>query len=226
MKASFSTETKIGMLLTQLDWKASASLVALLATSEKLAQFEQVKWYDETLSHATNKLRMKEVGASAMHYRAWLAESTIMALAKVIEDIAIDLKIGFRAKLDVWKLDVSIENLKDARLVRAFANVIKHNQSTVESSASEHARFLVRECGIKDHVPLWYFTIGRDAAIEPCRLTFATYYFCLAAIEHLIGFRHAFLDLPNTEREEAMLEHLVPEVLGLWSVYRHARLSQ
>ena len=85
-------------IMARFSSSMSGLALSYLATKEKIAEITLKPIYSESLSKRENIDRMIVVGVSAYQIIYFLNESSIMALAKVIEDTSIDLKLkaGFK----------------------------------------------------------------------------------------------------------------------------------
>ena len=210
--------TEIMGVLTRLDIRASSVWVSHLATREKIRQLASTPWHDPDLDRYTNKTRMKEVGGAAMNYMGFIAESLFVGLAKSIEDFWIDLRLSTRVKYDIWKSHHQPMFLHEAKVVRSIGNVIKHNQSILESKSSDHAKFLVNDAGFPNSMELKTLFITDDPLLKTSDMTYLVYLYCLDLLRLTCGFAHPVLGLAEPERRRHVAEHLVPPVLQLNAV--------
>lgn len=206
---------QIFSILSNLDIRASAVWVSFLATQEKIEQLAKTPWHDPTLDRYANKVRMKELGGATMNYTAFLGESLFAALAKSLEDFWIDLRLTAGLKYDIWKSPLQPMYLKEARVVRSISNLIKHNQSFIESASSEHAKFLVAEAGFPDSTDLKTLFLAGHAELKMLDMPYLMYLYSLDLIRQALRFEHPVLEMAEVERRKHVCEHLVPPVLQL-----------
>jgi len=202
-------------IISTLDARAGGLWISYLATLNKITELEDITWFDPELGRFANKMRMKEVGGAAFSYRAYLTESTILSLSKSLEDVWIDLKTKFGVKFDIWHPTLHSEFEQEAKLVRALANVIKHNQSRINSDNSEHAKFLVQQCNLPEGIEVQYLTAGSPPLLDLQTLIYKTYLFSLDLIRQVTGYTHEILEVRENERYALVREYLVPEILKL-----------
>jgi hypothetical protein len=200
---------------TRIDARLGAIAISYLGTSEKVAQLTNTDWYDETLDRFQNKLRMKEVGGSAFQYQIFLHENSILALAKAIEDTAIELRRFTKFKFDSVREHHGARYVKEMQTIRALANVIKHNLSTIQRSTSESAKFLVDECGVQDNVTLDGLILSGSGLFSVVEYIPKVFLGLLDVVEKATGIRHQLLDLNFNEAFNEIYEHLIPDVLGM-----------
>jgi hypothetical protein len=202
-------------VMTRLDARASSVWVSHLATKAKIEQLATVPWYDPTLDRYSNKTRMKEVGAATMNFMAFISESLFMGLAKSLEDFWIDLKVEAGIKYDIWRSPLRPVHLHEAKIVRSLGNIIKHNQSVVARSKSDHCKFLVDEAGFPDAIQLNTLFLANDKLLKTDDMNYFMYLYCLDLLRLATTFEHPVLALPEPERRAKIAEHLVPPVLNL-----------
>ncbi len=202
-------------VLSRLDNRASSVWISHLATKEKLEQLASTPWHDPTLDRYTNKTRMKEVGAAGMNFKAFITESMIGGLANSLETFWIDLRLTTGLKYDIWQSPLKPIHQHEAKIIRSIGNIIKHNQSVIESSKSDHARFLVNDAGFPDSIQLMTLFLSDEPLLKANDLNYFTYLYCLDLLRLDTGFAHAFLAAPEPERRAGVVEHLVPPVLKL-----------
>lgn len=207
--------TEILGILTRLDIRASSVWVSHLAAKEKILQLASTPWHDPELNRYTNKTRMKEVGGAAMNYMGFITESLFAGLAKSIEDFWIDLRLTARVKYDIWKSHHQPMFLHDAKVVRSIGNIIKHNQSIIESKSSDHAKFLVNDAGFPNSAELKTLFISEHPLLKTSNMTYLIYLYCLDLLRLTCGFVHPVLGLAEPERRQHVAENLVPPVLQL-----------
>lgn len=205
-------------VLTRLDGRASSVWISHLATKDKLEQLYETPWHDPNLDRYTNKTRMKEVGAAGMNFKSFIAESMIAGLASSLETFWVDLRLTTRLKYDIWKSPLKPIHKHEAKIVRCIGNIIKHNQSVIESGKSEHARFLVKDAGFPDQIQLKTLFLADAPLLKADDLNYFMYLYCLDLLRLDSGFVHPVLALPEPERRAQVIEHLVPPVLQLNAV--------
>ena len=202
-------------ILTRLESRASSVWISHLATKEKLEPLAATPWHDPDLDRYTNKTRMKEVGAAGMNFKAFISESMISGLANSLETFWIDLRLTTGLKYDIWKSPLQAVHEHEAKIVRCIGNVVKHNQSVIEASKSEHAKFLVKGAGFPDSIQLKTLFLSDASLLKTDDLNYFMYLYCLDLLRLDTGFAHPVLAAPEPERRARVVEHLVPPVLQL-----------
>lgn len=202
-------------VMTRLDTRASSVWVSHLATKAKIEQLAATPWYDPAMDRYSNKTRMKEVGAATINFMAFIYESLFMGLAKSLEDFWIDLKVDAGIKYDIWKSPLQPVHLHEAKIVRTVGNIIKHNQSVVDRSRSDHGKFLVDEAGFPDSIQLKTLFLAKDVLLKTDDMNYFMYLYCLDLLRLATKFEHPVLALPESERRANITAHLVPPVLDL-----------
>ncbi|RYH67684.1 MAG: hypothetical protein EON54_03875 [Alcaligenaceae bacterium] len=202
-------------ILTRLESRASGVWISHLATTEKLEQLAETPWHDPDLDQYANKTRMKEFGAAGMNFKSFIMESLIAGLASSLETFWIDLRLTTRLKYDIWKSPLKPAYEHEARIIRCIGNVVKHNQSIIESSKSEHAKFLVAQAGFPDQISLKTLFLSDSPLLKADDLNYSVYLYCLDLIRLDTGFGHPVLSMAEPERRARVIQHLVPRVLQL-----------
>tara|TARA_Y100001949_G_scaffold166147_1_gene162526 strand:- start:986 stop:1717 length:732 start_codon:yes stop_codon:yes gene_type:complete len=200
---------------TRINSRLGGIALSYLATLEKISEVSQTKWWDEDLGRFEQKMRMKEVGGAAFQFDEFLHESSIMSLAKVIEDTSIELKRFVNFKFDSVKNHCGVIYLKELQTIRALANVIKHNVSILERNSSESAKFLVDECGMKNGWELDVFIHTRHDAFNIIEHIPKVHLAMLDLVEKSLGIKHRYLDLELNDAFNEIYEFLIPEVINL-----------
>jgi hypothetical protein len=205
-------------ILSRLEMRASSVWVSHLATQSAIQKLAETPWNDPELDRYTNKTRMKEVGGAAMGYTVFVAESLVMALAKSLEDFWIDLKVSAGIKYDIWKSPLHPFYEHEAKVIRSLGNIIKHNQSIIDKSKSEHSKFLVNEAGFPNDIQLSSIFLGQKGLLVPDDITYFMYLYCLDLLHLLVGFKHPVLEMSEPQRRAQIVDNLVPRVLELNAV--------
>lgn len=208
-------ELLLASIETTLDTQFGGLLVSYLATRDKLAQIAKTEWYDGEKSRLENKMKMKELGGVLFSYSEFLAASTIHLLADILEDTWTTLRKDIGFEYDLWKPSVSVEFEHEARLARAAANVLKHNRGRLTSKTSQHAKFLVDDCGLIDGYELVAFATTDPPKLDIFELIYRCYVYCWGLAKAVFGNEDGLLALPDEERKPLVLDILVPRALGL-----------
>ncbi len=202
-------------ILTRLEGRSSAVWVSYLAISDKVEQMHRTTWQDPDLDRYANKIRMKEVGGSAISFTTFMHEVLLLALSKSLEDFNIDLKVTGGIKCDIWSSPQCAMFTHQAKTVSCIGNVIKHNRSFIEKSKSKSSKFLVDEAGYPDQTPLQSIFLQDTAQLALKDLPFQIHMYCLDVLRLHMRFEHPVLKLPPHEQRSHLAGCLVPPVLGL-----------
>lgn len=200
---------------TRTDSRLGGIALSYLATREKIVEMSKVEWYDESLGRFANKTRMKEIGGSTFLFSEFLHENAILALSKVIEDTSIELKRFVKFRFDVIKEPHDVLYLKELRMIRALANVIKHNVSLLERNSSESAKYLVDECGMRDGFTLDAFIHTGHECFNIIEHIPKVYIAIMSLVEKALGVRDPILDLKYDKAFNNIYDHLIPEILNI-----------
>ncbi len=200
---------------TSIDSRLGGIAISYLATSEKVMQLANTTWYDEKLDRFENKMRMKEVGGSTFQYEIFLHENSILALAKAIEDTSIELKRRLDFKFDSVHEHHDVRYVREMQLIRALANVIKHNVSRIERATSESAKYLVDECGAQNGVTLDALILSGSELFDVVSYVPKVFLSLLDIVEKATGIHHEWLDLKYDEAFNRIYQHLIPDVLNM-----------
>jgi hypothetical protein len=203
-------------LSTGLDTSFGGVLLSYLATHDKLEELASTDWYDESSDRFENKTRLKELGGAVFSYSDFLVASTIHLLSNILEDTWIEMKRDLRDfTYDLWRPPINAEEEKAARTVRAAANVLKHNQGRLDTRTSEHARYLVNECGLTDGFELTLFAQGDEPKLDPLDLIYRCYLYCLDLASKAYECRNWTADLEEDTRKQKVFDALLPSISGL-----------
>ena len=209
------------------DWSKAEPIVARFSSSlcglalSYLATLEKI--VDITLKPIdSNPLDKKEIcdlfiltGVSAFQIKYFLVESSIMALAKVIEDTSIELKrnAGFRFHLE--NNNHNVIYLNELKMIKALANVIKHNLSELDRNTSKSAKFLVDECGLPNKTELKILIIDN----HPCFNILGHLPKVFLALLWLVGkgceVEHPLMTISRNQALNFAYQYLMPELFKM-----------
>ncbi len=105
-------------LLTSIPNRIGGIAVSYLATLQKIEEVANTEWIDPTLDRYELKARMKDVGGATFQYTEFLHENSILALAKCIEDTAIDLKRDLKFKFHPFNAHHDVSYLIELQTIR------------------------------------------------------------------------------------------------------------
>ncbi|CRM78126.1 MULTISPECIES: hypothetical protein [Pseudomonas] len=205
---------------TSINTRLGGIALSYLATLEKISEVSSTNWSNNELDRYELKQRMKEVGSATYQFYESLHENSIMALSKAIEDITIELKRYVKFKFDPIKNNHDVIYLKDLQIIRALANIIKHNVSQLERNTSESAKFLVDECSMENDRELSTFIHKRHESFNIPELIPKVYLAMLDLVKKALRVNHPLLDLGYNEAFNLIYIQLLPEVLNITRPYK------
>ena len=203
------------LMWTRNDLNLGGLYVSYLATRRRIDELMETDWFDESLGYRENERRMKEVGGAGLKYLVFLKTSSVLSLAKATEDLYFILREEANWTPGFWASVDQFEFALVAKEVRALSNVIKHSLSYVDSSRSRSAAYLVKDLGYRDRALLDIPMMHDQGAFDIPSTVERMYCFLSSVVEVRTGMRHAFLDLPPSQRNESIRLSLVPAVLRL-----------
>jgi hypothetical protein len=155
-------------LMFQIEDRIGGTLFSYRATSAARNEFlETPTWFDLKDSRRGNKDRFKMQGGVGFQFRRFIWEMTISSLANAIEAVEISIRKAAKSKFDIWNPGkFKSAHLHTARRVLCLNNVIKHNQGRLNRHSSQHAKFLVDECGMIDGHEIYLFDFDFEEIIR------------------------------------------------------------
>jgi len=198
-----------------IDSRLGGLALSYLATLEKINEIASTPWVDESLDRYNNKMRMKDVGAAAIQYNDYVHETAILSLAKAIDDTVRDLKRAFNFRFDSFDNNHDVSNARILQMIRALANVIKHNGSHLVSGSSTSATFLVQECGMRDGWDLGTLILARDPAFNIVEHIPIVYFSLSELVQKASGKGYPALNLQGDEAFNWVYNTLLPDVIPI-----------
>ena len=155
-------------IMSEIEDRIGAILFSFRAMTAALTQFlSNPHWLDPKESRRGNKERLKEQGGVGFQFRRFIWEMTISSLANAIEATEISIHKVSGAKFDIWKPGkFRSAHTTTAKKVLCLNNVIKHNRALLDRRTSQHAKFLVDECGMVDGYEIYLFEFDFEAMIR------------------------------------------------------------
>jgi hypothetical protein len=155
-------------IMSEIENRIGATLFSFRAMTVARSQFlTNPLWFDPKESRRGNKDRFKEQGGVGFQFRRFIWEMTISSLANAIEAVEIGIREVSGEKFEIWKPGKfrSVHTIT-AKKVLCLNNVIKHNRGILSSETSQHAKFLVEECGMMDGYEIYLFDFDFEAMIR------------------------------------------------------------
>jgi hypothetical protein len=155
---------------------SSTATLAVMSNATSRAIADMYDW-----PH-TDKDEMKHLGATLNRMKEKFVEFSTLGISKMVEDFFNDLKRFGNIKLSIWSpLCDQVRFSKEVRLIRHLGNVIKHNNSVLESSTGGRStEALLSVYGFPDDTPIRWLDIfqspERDSILK---YTYMAYQFCI-----------------------------------------------
>lgn len=103
-----------------------------------------------------DKDEMKHLGGTIIQMKHKFIELSILNLSKIIEDFFNNLERYGNIKVNIW--DSSCDEIifsREIRIIRHLGNIIKHNNSIIDSSTGGRSvNALIDDYGFEDGVPI------------------------------------------------------------------------
>ena len=198
-------------------FSSSMSGIALsyLATVEKIVEITLKPIDSESLNKKEKFDLMILVGVSAFQIKYFLTESSIMALAKVIEDTSIDLKRMAGFKFHVENNNHNVIYIHELKMIKALANVIKHNLSELDRNSSESAKFLVDECGLPNKIELKSLILDNHLCFDILGQLPKVFLALLWLVEKACEVEHPLMRISRNESLDFAYQYLMPELFKM-----------
>ena len=202
-------------LLTAIPNRIGGIAVAYLATLQKIEEVAKIDWLDPKLDRYELKERMRDVGGATFQYTEFLHENSILALAKCVEDTAIDLKRDLKFKFHPFKTHHDVSYLIELQTIRALANVIKHNVSVIEESTSRSAKYLVDQHKIHNNQELSTLILTCHPIFNVIDYIPKVYLALLHLLEIATGNSHRLCEMKFDDAFDEIYEELIPDILQI-----------
>jgi hypothetical protein len=148
----------------------------------------------------TDKYEMKHLGATLFQMKEKFIEFSTLGISKMVEDFFNDLERFGNIKLKIWdSLCDSVEFSKEVRLIRHLGNVIKHNNSFLESSTGGNStKSLITEYGFPDDTSIQWLDVFQSPERESIlKYIYKANQFCTEILRGqglFIGVKHIVKD--------------------------------
>jgi len=129
----------------------------------------------------TDKYEMKEIGATLNQMRDKFLELSILGISKMVEDFFNNLEQLGEVNISIWDSTLNtVAFSHDVRLIRHIGNVIKHNNSYIDSSTGGRSvKALISEYGFSDETPIQWLSIFKKSVKDSIfRNIYKTNQFC------------------------------------------------
>jgi hypothetical protein len=156
----------------------------------------------------TDKYEMKHLGATLIQMKEKFVEFTSLGISKMVEDFFNDLDRFGNVKLSIWSsLCDSVEFSKEVRLIRHLGNVIKHNNSIIESSTGgKSTKALIAEYGFPDDTPIhWLGVFQRPERDSILKYIYMANQFCA----EILRGKGLLAGVRQTIKEDEIVLHML-----------------
>lgn len=196
-------------IFEDLDW--STVTLAVMCDATTRAFKEMYEW------HYKDRHEMKLLGSTIFQLEDKFFELFILGISKMVEDFFNDLEIYGGHKLPIWDSSLdSIKYCREVRLIRHVGNVIKHNNSIIETSSGERsANELVNNYGFPDNTPIQYSKFLENPLHDSLlKQLFYANVFCLNLLNIYGSIKMPIPNVIENEIVKFMVERYIHEVPG------------
>lgn len=171
---------------------------------------EMSKWRYST------KDEMKHLGGTIFQMRDKFLELSTLGISKMVEDFFNNLSEYKKVPTKIWESAYDGCRFSyETRRIRHLGNVIKHNNSIIDSAKGQSGAALVGQYGMDDHTPIHWVDVFRGQVDEVIlQQTFIAHEFCQdVMILHSIPFARQ-TNVPESEMKGVMLDRYVRNIPG------------
>jgi hypothetical protein len=201
---------KYMVLVTTLSAQIQGVLAFYALTQADIGRLTDREWKDPKLSYGENKFRMKMLGGLVFSYRRFVAELSLIALAKALEDLLAEASDLGCVKFEIWKGDeLRLRYHHDMRFIRALANVVRHSNSRVTDNKVKNHRFLIDKCRVSPGSEVEYLRLDIP------RQAYRAYWFLLQLAAHLAGVEAEAVPRTETVGFRRFCRVMLPSFLNI-----------
>jgi len=198
------------VLVTTLSAQIQGVLAFHALTHADIERLSGREWRDPKLSYGENKFRMKILGGLVFSYRRFVAELSLLALAKALEDLLLEASDLGCGKFNIWKGDeLRLRYHHDMRYIRALANAVKHSNSRIIDNGSKNNRFLIDQCGVRPGSEVEHLRVDIP------RHVYRAYWFLVQLAAHLAGVKAQAVPRSDKVGFERFRNVMLPSFLKL-----------
>src|SRR5262245_45675515 len=152
-------------IISEIEDRIGATLFSFRAmTAAGTHFFSSPHWLDPKETRRGNKERLKEQGAVGFQFRRFRWEMTFSSLANARASTEISIRKVSGAQFDIWKPGkFRSAHTTTAKKVLCLNNVIKHNRGLLDRRTSQHAKFLVENCGLVAGYEIYFVEFNFEA---------------------------------------------------------------
>jgi hypothetical protein len=178
------------------------------ATSRSFAEMSQWRY--------STKDEMKRLGGTIFQMHDKFIELSVLGISKMAEDFFNNLSEYKKVPIKIW--DQNFDGLRfaiETRRIRHLGNVIKHNNSIIDSTKGQSGAALVGQYGMDDQTPIRWLDVFRGPLEEVIlKQIFMVYEFCQDVMTlHSIPFARPN-NIPESQIKELMLDSYVRGIPG------------
>jgi hypothetical protein len=201
-------------IIDHLEDEMGALALSYFASIERLNKIIEmpVKRAEET--GKWSKWDNKEIWGAAMKYQVFLHEMSFIGLAKIVEDVRVDLKRRLNIDFHPKNENLELPYLKYLRSCWAFSNIIKHNQSDLVRGATKHkdTDYVLDEWEIMEGYNLESVILARHPSCEIVEYIPKVYLSLCAFIQQTTGAKSVFMKDDWLDMAYDFYRYLIPEV--------------
>ncbi len=191
-------------------YSSTATLAIMVgATSDSIS-----KMYNWPYS---KKNEMKKLGGTINQMKDKSVEIYILGISKMVEDFFNNIDRYGRIKLSIWDSSIhSITFSKEVRFIRHLGNLIKHNNSIIESTnGGRSAKALINEFGLEDDIPIHWLNVFKNSERDSMlQYIYKANYFCFEVLRKEGLWSGEKQALEDDEIVRYMVEHYIHSIPG------------
>jgi len=202
---------KIDFLLSIQEVLHSTAILAVMVDSTMRSVSEMYKWPYST------KHEMKHLGGTLFQMQEKFRELLILACAKMVDDTLNNTGSLLSKNLTLMSGESKNASFhREVDRLRHFANVIKHNNSVINSRSGASSKILVGEYGVPDdtHLQSLDQKYGNELRDNLLVSIFHSHRFCMTLLESLGFFQNESLYSEPDNIPEYMLNTFVRSLPG------------
>jgi hypothetical protein len=164
----------------------------------------------------TTKDEMKHLGGTIFQMNNKFIELSVLAISKMVEDFFNNLSEYRKVPTKIW--DTAFDGCRfavETRRVRHLGNVIKHNNSIIDSTKGQSGAALVGQYGMEDDTPIHWIEIFRGPIDDVIlKQIFMAHEFCQdVMIGYALPLAHQTIAL-EANMKDIMLNRYVRSIPG------------
>jgi hypothetical protein len=198
-------------IIDHLEDEIGALALSFFASIERINKIIELPMEKVEKEGYLNRHENKEIWGAALSYSIFLHEMSMSALAKIIEDVKVDLKRKLNIRFHPWNEDLDLPYLKHLKSCWALSNIIKHNQSMLTKGSSKYVDFILAEWDLIAGYDLEITIVGRHALFDMVEYMPKIYLALCTFVEQKTGAKGFFVKANWLDMMEDFYRYLVPE---------------